>query len=145
DIPEGRCTSMQPSSQLSSDAEASEPWSNARGAGNAPRAFRFIVRSVLFLFALSAGVAAPASAQFGSILRGAAERVVSRLPDPNDMIGRDHPITTSLPDARFAVDSLDNFVPREARREMLELQRTPNGGFVLQPGYWTIHAQSYCL
>jgi hypothetical protein len=28
---------------------------------------------------------------------------------------------------------------------MLELQRTPNGGFVLQPGYWEMHTQSYCL
>jgi hypothetical protein len=28
---------------------------------------------------------------------------------------------------------------------MQELQRTPNGGFVLQPGYWELHAQSYCL
>jgi hypothetical protein len=43
------------------------------------------------------------------------------------------------------VDSLDNFTPREAKRSMLELQRTPNGGFVLQPGYWEMHTQSYCL
>jgi hypothetical protein len=40
-----------------------------------------------------------------------------------------------------AVDSLDNF----PIRSMLELKRTPSGGFVLQPGYWEMHTQSYCL
>jgi hypothetical protein len=27
----------------------------------------------------------------------------------------------------------------------MTLQRTPNGGFVLQPGYYEMHTQSYCL
>jgi hypothetical protein len=39
------------------------------------------------------------------------------------------------------VDSLDNI----QARSMLELQRTSNGGFVLQPGYWELPTQSYCL
>jgi hypothetical protein len=55
------------------------------------------------------------------------------------------PITTSLEHARWAVDSLDNFTPRESKRSLQQLQRTPNGGFVLQPGYFEMHTQSYCL
>lgn len=57
----------------------------------------------------------------------------------------DPPIATELGDARFAVDSLDGFTPREAVRPLTQLQRTPNGGFVLQPGYFEMHTQSYCL
>jgi hypothetical protein len=55
------------------------------------------------------------------------------------------PIPTRLTAARWAVDSLDNFTPREAKRSLMQLQRTPNGGFVLQPGYYRFHDQSYCL
>lgn len=95
------------------------------------------------LLALILG-ATTAQAQIGGALRGVATRAAARL-DVSSLVGRDHPITTSLPDARWAVDSLDNFVPREAKRPMLELQRTPNGGFVLQPGYFEMHNQSYCL
>lgn len=94
---------------------------------------------------LSMTAADVASAQIGGALRGAANRLGARLPNLSDMVGRDHPITTSLPDAKWAVDSLDNFTPREAKRSMLELQRTPNGGFVLQPGYYEMNTQSYCL
>lgn len=93
---------------------------------------------------LSMTVADVASAQFGG-LRNAASRLGARLPDLSNLVGRDHPITTSLSDAKWAVDSLDNFTPREAARNMAELQRTPNGGFVLQPGSWEMYNQSYCL
>jgi hypothetical protein len=86
-----------------------------------------------------------ASAQIGGRLRGAVNRVAGGI-GVDQLIGNNNqPITTSLEHARFAVDSLDNFTPREASRSMLELQRTPNGGFVLQPGYWEMHTQSYCL
>lgn len=77
--------------------------------------------------------AAPASAQFGL---GLGQRLG---------LGGREPITTSLPDARWGDSTKDGFTPREARRSMLELQRTPNGGFVLRPGYFTYEAQSYCL
>jgi hypothetical protein len=86
-----------------------------------------------------------ASAQIGGRLRGAVNRVTGGRVSMDQLVGGNHPITTSLPDARWAVDSLDNFTPREPMRSMLQLQRTPNGGFVLQPGYWEMHTQSYCL
>ena len=92
-----------------------------------------------------AAAAETASAQIGGRLRGALGRVTGGRLSVEQLIGGDQPITTSLEHARWAVDSLDNFTPREAMRSMLELQRTPNGGFVLQPGYWEMHTQSYCL
>lgn len=55
------------------------------------------------------------------------------------------PITTNIADAIYGKDSLDNFTPREPKRSLMVLQRTPNGGFVLQPGYYEFHDQSYCL
>jgi hypothetical protein len=94
---------------------------------------------------MGATYAESASAQIGGRLRGAVGRVTGGRMSLDQLIGGDHPITTSLEHARWAVDSLDNFTPRESKRSMLQLQRTPNGGFVLQPGYWEMHTQSYCL
>jgi hypothetical protein len=93
--------------------------------------------------ALVAAYAAPADAQIGGIGR-AIGRAAGRV-NVDAVLRGDPPITTSLPDARWAVDSLDNFTPREAKRSLMTLQRTPNGGFVLQPGYYEFHDQSYCL
>jgi hypothetical protein len=94
---------------------------------------------------MGATYAESASAQIGGRLRGAVGRVTGGRMSLDQLVGGDHPITTSLEHARWAVDSLDNFTPRESKRSMLQLQRTPNGGFVLQPGYWEMHTQSYCL
>jgi hypothetical protein len=115
-----------------------------------PRLWRRLLLPALLL--LLGGAFNPAHAQFGGLgklgkLGGVGEvvgRAAGRL-NIDDVVRGDPPITTSLPDARWAVDSLDNFTPREAVRSMLQLQRTPNGGFVLQPGYYELHSQSYCL
>jgi hypothetical protein len=120
--------------------------------------------SVLALLA-GAFTAEAASAQIGGRLRGAVGRVTGAI--GIDQLTGNAPITTSLEHARWAVDSLDNFRPHDLSnyrgrggvidrfavdsldnmplRSMLDLQRTPNGGFVLQPGYWEMHTQSYCL
>ena len=87
------------------------------------------------------GAAGTASAQLGG-LGGLANRL--KVKTPNLLGGRD-PITTSLPDAKWGDASKDGFVPREAQRSLMELQRTPNGGFVVQPGYYQFTDQSYCL
>ena len=95
--------------------------------------------------ALSASIllcaAGPATAQFGlrdlAKLAGAAGVSAPNL--------RKEPITTSLPDAQWGDPSRDDFTPAAPKRHLMELQRTPNGGFVLEPGYFTFHAQSYCL
>lgn len=91
--------------------------------------------AIVTLLVLSA---VPASAQFGDL----ADRLKKKTPN---LLGGKAPITTSLPDAKWGDPSKDGFTPREAARSMMVLQRTPNGGFVVQPGYYTMQTQSYCL
>jgi hypothetical protein len=83
----------------------------------------------------------PVSAQFGGlkdILKKPAGGISS-------LLAGKPPITTSLSDAVWEDASKDRFTPQEAGRSLMTLQRTPNGGFVLQPGYYSLQAQSYCL
>jgi hypothetical protein len=106
---------------------------------------RFRAVRMASVLALALMLGAPSlHAQLGG-LRDAASRLGNRLPDVSGLLQGKAPITTSLQDAKWAVDSLDNFRPREAFRNIAELQRTPNGGFVLQPGAYGYQAQSYCL
>ena len=51
-------------------------------------------------------------------------------------------ITTNIKDAKWAKDYSGT---SEGRRSLMELQRTPNGGFVLQPGSYAMTVQSYCM
>ncbi|MFS2110662.1 hypothetical protein ACCC88_13300 [Sphingomonas sp. Sphisp140] len=96
----------------------------------------------MFGAVLAAGLlfsAAPAQAQFGSI-----GKLVKKAGIGMPSLQKE-PITTSLPDAKWGEEGKDGFVPREPKRGLMQLQRTPGGGFVLQPGYYSFHDQSYCL
>jgi hypothetical protein len=75
-------------------------------------------------------------------LSGAADQLKGKLPD---LLGGRPPISTSLSDASRADASKDGFTPQESPRSLITLQRTSNGGFVLEPGYFIMQAQSYCL
>jgi len=100
----------------------------------------------LFRVATIAALVAAASAgsaQLGGI-GGLGDKLKKKVGIENVLGGRP-PITTSLEDARWADASKDGFTPREASRSLMTLQRTPNGGFVLQPGYYVFQSQSYCL
>jgi hypothetical protein len=90
---------------------------------------------------LIAVTASSASAQFGG-LGGVTEKLKKKTPN---LLGGNAPITTSLPDAKWGDAGKDGFTPRESLRSLMTLQRTPNGGFVLQPGYYSMQTQSYCL
>jgi len=92
--------------------------------------------SVLLIFV---GVSS-SSAQFG----GLKDKIFKKAPVGSLLEGK-APITTSLPDAIWGDRSKDGFTPREAKRSLMKLQRTPNGGFILQPGYYELVDQSYCL
>jgi hypothetical protein len=92
---------------------------------------------------LIACVGSPAPAQLGGLGR-ALGRAAQNAPLPN-VLGGKEPISTSLPDAKWGDAGKDGFTPREPMRSLMTLQRTPNGGFVLQPGYYGFHDQSYCL
>src|SRR3982751_6540242 len=92
----------------------------------------------LMLLAVCAGLA---SAQLGG-LGGLGDKFKNKTPN---LLGDKQPITTSLPDAKWGDGSKDGFTPRDPERSLMTLQRTPNGGFVLQPGYYMLVDQSYCL
>jgi hypothetical protein len=85
--------------------------------------------------------AGSASAQLGG-LGGLGDKLKKKTPN---LMAEKPPITTSLPDARWGDATKDGFTPREPERSLMTLQRTPNGGFVLQPGYYMLVDQSYCL
>jgi len=79
-------------------------------------------------------------AQFGSL----KDKIIKKTPVAT-LLGGKEPITTSLPDAKWGDATKDGFTPRETKRSLMTLQRTPNSGFVLQPGYYELVDQSYCL
>ena len=87
------------------------------------------------------GIGSAARAQLGG-LGGLGRKLGVKAPN---ILGGNEPISTSLPDAKWGDSSKDGFTPREPKRSLMTLQRTPNGGFVLQPGYYSFHDQSYCL
>jgi len=101
---------------------------------------RFLILSSLALFVIAA-CAGSAFAQLGG-LGGLGDKLKKKTPN---LLGDKAPITTSLSDAKWGDASKDGFTPREAERSLMTLQRTPNGGFVLQPGYYSLQVQSYCL
>jgi hypothetical protein len=101
---------------------------------------RFLVSFVCAMNVLALS-AAMASAQIGG-LGGLGDKLKKKTPN---LLGDKQPITTSLPDAKWGDVSKDGFTPREPERSLMALQRTPNGGFVLQPGYYMLQDQSYCL
>ena len=107
---------------------------------HARRKVLFLVVLALLLVGVSSGTA---SAQLGG-LGGLGDKLKKKNPVGSLLEGKP-PITTNLDDAKWGDASKDNFTPREAVRSLMTLQRTPNGGFVLQPGAYELHAQSYCL
>ncbi|HEX8642505.1 MAG TPA: hypothetical protein VF702_01170 [Allosphingosinicella sp.] len=101
--------------------------------------FRFF--RVAAIAALVAAASA-GSAQLGG-LGGLGDKLKRRT--PLSLLQGRPPITTSLEDARWGDATKDGFTPRDATRSLMTLQRTPNGGFVLQAGYYALQVQSYCL
>jgi hypothetical protein len=103
---------------------------------NSQKGFAALILTIFYLAA-----AASINAQLGG-LGGLGDKLIKKTPN---LLGGKAPITTSLPDAKWEDASKDGFTPREAGRSLMTLQRTPNGGFVLQPGYYSMQTQSYCL
>jgi hypothetical protein len=101
----------------------------------------FLRAATAALLMVTMTVPSAAPAQLGG-LGGLGDKLKKKVPNP---LGDKQPITTSLPDAKWGDASKDGFTPREAKRSLMTLQRTPNGGFVLQPGYYELIDQSYCL
>ena len=103
-----------------------------------------IFRQLTFLSFVTAVLIATSTTAFAQLggLGGLGDKLKKKTPN---LLGEKAPITTSLPDAKWADASKDGFIPGEASRSLMTLQRTPNGGFVLQTGYYEMQDQSYCL
>ena len=101
---------------------------------------RFLIPSAM-AFLVIAACASSSFAQIGG-LGDLGNKIKKKTPN---LLGGKEPITTSLPDAKWGDGSKDGFTPREPERSLMTLQRTPTGGFVLQPGYYGMQTQSYCL
>ncbi|MDQ3805653.1 MAG: hypothetical protein M3416_17725 [Acidobacteriota bacterium] len=99
--------------------------------------------SLMLALGLVGLAATSALAQIGG-LGGLGDKLKNKNP-LNKLLEGKPPITTSLDDAKWGDPTKDSFTPREAGRSLMTLQRTPNGGFVLQPGYYAMQTQSYCL
>ena len=63
----------------------------------------------------------------------------------NAILKTPDPISTSFKDVNMAGALEENFGNDKTYHSITQLQRTPNGGFVLQPGFYEAHVQSYCL
>ncbi len=88
------------------------------------------------------GSISSASAQFGSI--GKALKAVPKPKLPNVMSGP-QPVSTSLKDAVYGDASQDGKPQQIRATQLTSLTRSAEGGFVLQPGYFEMMTQSYCL
>lgn len=99
------------------------------------------MRKTILLLALTA--AFNVHGQFGG-LKDAGKKLLDK--DPVAAILNKKPaISTSLDDVK-----MDGFLPETFANDsvfapIFQLQRTPNGGFVLQYGFYEYQAQSYCL
>lgn len=91
---------------------------------------------VLAVFLISHGTTAQLGGLGKNLLKGKS---------PLDALMKKAPITTNLEDAKWAVDSMDHFTPGGSAKKLTGLERTANGGFMLQPGYYEMQTQSYCL
>lgn len=91
--------------------------------------------------ALSAGSAH--AQDFGGLL-GRATDLLGNL-GVDDWLEGEAPISTQLSDAQWGNAALDGDLPPVAPARLANLERTERGGFLLQPGYWQMSTQSYCL
>jgi hypothetical protein len=85
-----------------------------------------------------------ASSAFAQFDRGGVTDKLKQVPNVSSLIEGKSPITTSLNDAKFGAPEKDNFNPSNPQ-PLESLERTANGGFILQPGFYEMRVQSYCL
>lgn len=102
-------------------------------------------KSVLLAMAMIpalAGIAATtADAQLGGVIRA----LPVRGPSLPNILNGPQPVSTNIRDAEWSDPSQDGFTPPVPAQALTSLRRNAQGGFVLQAGYYTMLAQSYCL
>jgi hypothetical protein len=85
-----------------------------------------------------------AEAQFGGIGKVISAAPI-KAPGLPDILSGPKPISTSIKDAVYGDPGKDGWTPPMAAAALTGLKRSPQGAFVLAPGYYTMLAQSYCL
>jgi len=111
-------------------------------------AFNRIMTRRAFVGALAASAALGASTTRAQDIGGILGRVTGDLLGElgvDDWLAGEAPISTQLSDAVWGDPVLDGVTPPVAPAHLGNLERTPNGGFILEPGYWQFTTQSYCL
>jgi hypothetical protein len=86
--------------------------------------------------------------QLGGFIKKAVSKVETN--SISKVLSGPQPISTAFKDVPKYINieesaAKDGFVPPTAVKSMFSLERTPNGGFILQQGYFGYQAQSYCL
>ena len=102
------------------------------------------MKKLIILLSLFSGLffSTAAKAQINLLKKAARTLKVSdKLPN----VLENQPITTNLNDVRKDSIMLESFIPKESKRSLLTLQRSANGGFILNNGYYEFKDQSYCL
>ena len=102
-------------------------------------------QSVIPVFFAVLAVVTLSDLAFGQLgrLGDAADKLKKKTPNMSSILEGKPPITTSLADAKYGVDSTDG--TPSGPRPLMSLQRTLWGGFTLMPGYYEMQTQSYCL
>lgn len=102
------------------------------------------MKKLLPLLTLTSFCTFSAFSQFGG-LKKLKDQVVGELPVSKLLEGKP-PITTNFKDDVNIDGSLNEaFANDTTFRSLLSLQRSANGGFVLQPGFYELTNRSYCL
>lgn len=83
-------------------------------------------------------------AQFGGLGKVVRSLPV-KAPVVPDLLNGPEPVSTNIKDAVWGDVSKDRFTPPTRVQKLDSLQRTATGGFVLQPGFYEMLVQSYCL
>ena len=105
---------------------------------------RKLLLPALFALGLAAAIGGTAQAQLGG-LGGVMRALPVKPPGLPNILSGPQPVTTNIKDAVWADPAKDRFAPPSAVKPMTGLARSATGGFVLQPGYYEMLAQSYCL
>lgn len=83
-----------------------------------------------------------AQAQFGGLGNIIKDLGMPKLPN---FFKGPQPVSTSIKDAVFGDPSKDRWTPSARVGNLMALQRSDTGGFVLKAGYHRMTAQSFCL
>jgi len=99
------------------------------------------MRKIILLLALASTV--HAHAQLGG-LKDAGKKLLDKDPVAQ-VLNKKPAISTSLEDVKMDGALPETFGNDSVYSSIYQLQRTPNGGFVLQYGFFEYQSQSYCL